>query len=69
MFQLPNLLTSLIIFTASLILPNFLAHMANLLLIYTSTLVSRPISNNKKITQLSLLYYGLTFHLGKLTKN
>ena len=36
------LLTSRIIFTASLVLPSFLAHMAIRRLMYTSTLVSLP---------------------------
>lgn len=35
-------LTSLIIFTASLVRPSFLEHMASLLFIYTNTLVSLP---------------------------
>ncbi len=35
-------LTSLIIFTASRVRPSFLEHMANLLFMYTNTLVSLP---------------------------
>lgn len=41
-------LTSLIIFTASLVLPSFLAHIASLLLIYTNTLVSLPVQEEKE---------------------
>lgn len=42
------LLTSLIIFTASRILPSFLAHIASLLFTYTNTLVSLPDNKDKK---------------------
>lgn len=41
-------LTSLIILTASLVLPSFLAHIASLLLMYTRTLVSRPVEGERK---------------------
>ena len=51
-----ELLTSLIIFTASLVRPSFLAHMASRRFINTSTLVSRPSGkqNQKHILTLHL---------------